>query len=141
MTSKPEISSHRRQHQRGNALVESGLVMLVFMVMILGLTDFGRMVWSYTMVAHGAREVTRYAVVHGSDSGTRASVSDIQGIVTSRSPGLDPANTTTTVIFAPDQSAGSTVTVGVAYNFYPLTPYVPVGPIKLVSASQMVIYQ
>ena len=42
--------------------------MLVFMVMILGLMDFGRMVWSYTMVSHGAREATRYAVVHGSDS-------------------------------------------------------------------------
>ena len=141
MTLRPDNSGRRRPQQTGSAIVEGALVTLVFMVMIFGLMDFGRMVWSYTLVSYGAREATRYAIVRGSDSGHTASVSQIQGIVTSHSPGLDPANLTTTVTFTPNQSAGSTVKVAVTYKFYPITPYIPVGAIQLTSTSQMVIYQ
>lgn len=131
----------RRPRQSGSAIVEGALVFLVFMVIVFGLMEFGRMVWSYTQVANGAREATRYAIVHGSASGSTASVSQIQGIVTSHSPGLDASNITTNVTFTPDQSPGSTVKVAVTYKFYPLTPFIPVGPIHLASTSQMVIYQ
>jgi Flp pilus assembly protein TadG len=122
-------------------MVEGPLVMIVFLVIILGLLDFGRMVWSYTAVSYGAREATRYAMVRGSSSGQTATVAQIQGIVTSHTPGLDSSNTTTTVTFTPDQSPGSTVKVVVTYQFYPIAPYIPVGKIQMESTSQMVIYQ
>lgn len=115
--------------------------MIVFLVIIFGLMDFGRMVWSYTTVSYGAREATRYAMVRGSGSGHTATVSQIQGIVTSHSIGLDPSNVTTTVTFTPDQNPGSTVKVVVTYQFYPIAPYIPIGPIAMKSTSQMVIYQ
>src|ERR1700682_5613824 len=108
MKSQLKISSRRRQHQKGAAIVEGTIVMLAFLLITFGLMDFGRMVFSYTMVSHGAREASRYAMVRGSSSGNTESVSDIQGIVTSRSPGLDSTNTTTTVTFTPDQNPGST---------------------------------
>ena len=120
-------------------MVEGALVMLVFLGMIFGLLEFGRMVWSFGAISHGAREATRYAMVRGSSSGNTVTVSQIQGIVTSRSPGLDPSHTTTSVTFTPDQSAGSTVKVVVTYAFYPLAPYIPVGPINMKSTSQMTI--
>ena len=122
-------------------MIEGALVMLVFLVMIFGLMDFGRMVWSYTMISHGAREATRYAMVRGTSSGHPATKSEIQGIVTSRSPGLDTSHTTSDVTFTPDQSPGSTVKVVVTYNFYPIAPYIPIGAITMKSTSQMVIYQ
>ena len=122
-------------------MVEGALVTLVFLVMIFGLMDFGRMVWTYTMISHGAREASRYAMVRGTASGHTASKSQIQGIVTSHSPGLDSSNTTTDVTFTPDQSPGSTVKVVVTYNFYPIAPYIPVGAVTMKSTSQMVIYQ
>jgi Flp pilus assembly protein TadG len=142
MTPQRNVSDSRRRNQAGNSMVEGALVMIVFMTMIFGLMDFGRMVWSYTAISHGAREATRYAIVRGSDSGTnQATKTQIQDIVASRSPGLDSTNLTTTVTFSPDQSAGSTVNVLVNYKFYPIGPYIPVGPITLKSTSQMVIYQ
>jgi hypothetical protein len=88
-----------------------------------------------------SREATRYAIVHGTASGNTATVAQIQGIVTSRSVGLDTSNFTTTVTFTPDETPGSTVKVAVAYSFYPIAPFIPVGPITLSSTSQMVIYQ
>jgi Flp pilus assembly protein TadG len=135
------VSEYRKGRQRGAAMVEGALVMVVFLFMLFGLMDFGRMVWSYTTVAHSAREATRFASVHGSASGHTASASQIQGIVTSSSLGLDPSKLTTTVTFTPDQSAGSTVKVSVSYSFSAIAPYIPVAPIALTSTSQMVIYQ
>jgi Flp pilus assembly protein TadG len=135
------LSAHKRRLQSGQAAVEGALVSLVFLVLIFGLMDFARMVWSYTMISHGAREATRYAMVHGSSSGHMASVAQIQNMVTSTSPGIDAANLTATVTFAPDQSPGSTARVVVIYNFYPIAPYIPIGPLQLTSTSEMVICQ
>jgi Flp pilus assembly protein TadG len=46
MTARQNISSRRRRNQAGQAMLEGGLVMIVFMVMIFGLMDFGRLVWT-----------------------------------------------------------------------------------------------
>ena len=141
MRSQRLISPHRKRTQSGNGLVEGALVFLVFFVMIFGLMDFGRMVWTYTMISYGAREAARYAIVHGTASGHTASVSTIQGIVTSHAPGLDPNSVTTNVTFTPDQTAGSTAKVAVTYSFTPLVPYMPQGTISMKSTSQMTIIQ
>jgi Flp pilus assembly protein TadG len=123
-------------------MVEGALTLLVLFVTFFGIMDFGRLVWTYTTIAHGAREATRYAIVHGSASANPASVATIQGIVLSRSPGLSSSNITTTVTYSPNnQNAGSSVQVLVNYTFYPITPYIPVGAMTLKSTSQMVIYQ
>ena len=117
-------------------------MMLLFMCMIFGLMDFGRLVWTYTAIAHGAREATRYAIVHGTDSGNPATVAQIQALVLSRSPGLSSSNINTAVNFLRNnQNAGSNVQVVVNYTFYPIAPYIPVGALNLKSTSQMVIYQ
>lgn len=141
MTSLIRPSRRRKHRQRGQAMLESALVFLVFIVIIFGLMDFGRMVWIYTMISNGAREATRYAIVRGTSSGHTATVAQIQAIVLSTSPGVDSANTTTTVTFSPSQAAGSTVQVAVSYKCYPIGPYIPVGPITLDSTSKLTIYQ
>jgi Flp pilus assembly protein TadG len=134
-------SKRRGVREKGSTLVEGALVTLVFLTILFGLMDFGRMVWNYTQLAYGAREATRYAIVHGADSGHTASTNDIKAIVTHNTPGLDSSNLTTTVTFSPDQSSGSTVKVVCTYKFYPIAPYIPVGPLSMKSTSQMVIYQ
>ena len=121
--------------------MEGALVFTVFFVLIFGIMDFGRMVWSYTLISHAAREATRYAIVHGSASGHVASQSQIKDVVKNSAVGLDPASLSTTVTFTPDQSTGSTAKVSVTYNFSPIVPYMPGGPITLKSSSQMMIFQ
>jgi Flp pilus assembly protein TadG len=136
-----KISDRRKNQQSGNGLVEGALVFLVLFVMIFGIMDFGRMIWTFTLLSHGAREATRYAMVHGTASGHTASVSQIQGIVTSRMVALSSSSVTSTVTFTPDQNPGSTVKVAVSYNFTPLSPYIPAATIPMKSTSQMVIIQ
>ena len=115
--------------------------MLAFLLILFGILDFGRMVWSYTLVSYSAREATRYAMVRGTASGHTASIADIKSVAASSALGLDPKSITTVVTFNPDQSAGSTVKVAVTYNLSAIAPYIPTGVLGLKSTSQRVIYQ
>lgn len=52
--------------RRGAALVEMALVLPVFMMVLLGIIEFGRALWVANMVTNAAREATRMAVLDGS---------------------------------------------------------------------------
>lgn len=130
----------RRSSEPGSSTIEGALASLVFFTLIMGIMDLGRLVWTYSLIAHGAREATRYASVHGSESGSVATAAQISAMVSSRSPGLDPANVRAEVTFQPDQAPGSTARVSVTYRFYPIAPYVPIGPLRLSSTAESVIY-
>jgi len=50
---------------RGQALVEFAIIIPLFLVLLMGILDFGRVVWATTSLASSAREAARYAIVHG----------------------------------------------------------------------------
>lgn len=54
--------------KRGQALVEFALILPVVLMLILGTIDLARAVWQVNQLAFAAREGTRYAIVHGSQS-------------------------------------------------------------------------
>ena len=59
----------RRQKPRGQAMVEFALVIPVFILLMVGIFDLGRVIWVNDTLSTAAREATRYAIVHGgSDS-------------------------------------------------------------------------
>ena len=133
------ISADRRKRQRGSALVESGLTMIVFLTVIFGLMDFGRMVWAYNLVSHAAREGTRYAMVHGRNSSHPATADGIRSVVKGQAVGLDPASLLVNVSWIPDNKPGSAVKVAVQYTFSAATYMVGSG--KFGSTSQVIISQ
>jgi Flp pilus assembly protein TadG len=54
----------------GAAMVEFAIAAgLVFIPMVFGIIEFGRLAWSKNMVTAAAREGVRYSIVHGSSSG------------------------------------------------------------------------
>jgi hypothetical protein len=55
----------RRRGSSGQALVEFALIIPIFLVLLLGIFDFGRVVWASNSLAHAAREGARFAIVHG----------------------------------------------------------------------------
>jgi Flp pilus assembly protein TadG len=57
-----------RRSQRGQAIVEMGLVVLLFTVLTLGIVDFGRMLMILNVVTHAARDGARAASVTTSDA-------------------------------------------------------------------------
>jgi hypothetical protein len=68
-----------RERERGTALVEFALVVLVLFLLIFGAIDFGRALYAYHFVANAAREGTRWASVRGSSWGGISCASNTDG--------------------------------------------------------------
>lgn len=134
-----KANQRRGKRERGSALVESGLTFMVFMMVIFGLMDFGRMVWADNLLSHATREATRYAMVHGSHSISPATADNIKSVVTSQAVGLDPSKISVDVSWTPDNKPGSSVKVAAQYTFTPMTGFVGSG--KFGSVSQVIISQ
>jgi Flp pilus assembly protein TadG len=67
------MSTMRTHDQRGQALVEFSLAIIVFLILVMGIFDFGRAIMQYNGVAQAAREIARVTAVHeGTDFTTTA---------------------------------------------------------------------
>jgi Flp pilus assembly protein TadG len=143
-----------RRRERGSSLPETALVMGVLLLMLFGIIDFGRAMYTYAFVAQLAREGARWAIVRGSQctliDHCNAQVSDIQTYVRSLSEGAtNPNNITVTSpgthwtcpAWLSGHAPGCTVVVVVNYPFSFIFPGIPVGSISMSSTSQMVISQ
>lgn len=53
-----------RSGSRGQALVEFSLTVVIFLVLLMGIFDFGRAIFMYNGVAEAAREIARVTSVH-----------------------------------------------------------------------------
>jgi len=62
---RPRWEIRRRPKQRGQALVEFALVIPIFVLLLFGLLDVGRLVYVNNAVAQGAREGARWGAVQG----------------------------------------------------------------------------
>jgi Flp pilus assembly protein TadG len=131
----------RKKGERGNYLIESGLCFVTFFVILLGVLDVSRGIYSYNFMSAAAKEGTRYAIVHGNSSGSIASASDVQNIVRSWLVGVIGADTATvTTTWTPDNKPGSLVQVQVQCNYAPISSLL-VGNWTLKSSSKRMIVQ
>lgn len=132
----------KRWNDVGTALLEFGLVVVVFFLFVFGVMDFGRAVYTYHFVSNAACQATRYAIVRGSSSTDPVTAADIESYVKSITPeGIDPNNLTITTTWSPNDAPGSNVKVQVSDNFHFMNPLVPKYQINLSDSSQMVISQ
>ena len=127
--------------QRGSALLEFGLAFLVFFFVVYGIMEFGRIVASYNIISGAAREGVRYAMVHGSASGSPASASDVQAVVRNWAIGLDTSSVVVTTTWNPRNAPGSQVNVKASYTVTPFTSLILQKGITVQSSSQMTISQ
>ena len=130
-----------KHRQRGSALLEFALAFLVFFFVVYGIMEFGRIVASYNIIAGAAREGVRYAVVHGSASGSAASASDIQTVVRNWAIGLDTNSVVVATTWTPGNAPGSQVKVKASYTVTPFTSLILHNGITVQSSSQMTISQ
>ncbi|HKT12794.1 MAG TPA: TadE/TadG family type IV pilus assembly protein [Terriglobia bacterium] len=139
-----EINKSRRPrlNEIGSAVLEFGLVVVMFFMFVFGVMDFGRALYTYHFVSNAACEATRYAIVRGSSSTEPVTASDIQAYVKSITPeGVDPNQLTITTTWSPDKNPGSTVKVQVSDNFQFMTPVLASYQMNFSDSSQMVISQ
>lgn len=123
----------------GQAIVEFALVATVFFILLFGIIEFSRLMLMYHHVGNVAREGSRYAIVHGSDSLAPATAADISNYVKSISP-VDPSNLTVTTTWENSNHDPQTwVKVQVIYDFKFIVPILYNSNIPLEGTSQMVI--
>ena len=139
--------------QKGLAIVEAAIVLPLFLLLVLAIIDGGRMIYTYGVMSHAAREGVRYAVVRGVEAGqdarrtgdAPATDTQVETYVQNRAGPLSPIRAFTTWPLGsggqPDKKAGQVVEVRVEYDFNPVTPFfLPLSPMVLTSTSRTVIY-
>jgi hypothetical protein len=105
-------------------------------------------IYAYNTVAFATSTAIRYASLNGASSSSPATTSSVQSLVYGMAYGLKatstcPATTAgaicATTTWNPNNSAGSTVTVKVVYEFQPLSKFFSTALISISSTETMVI--
>ena len=60
--------------ERGQSLVEFAVILPIFLLLLVGIFDFGHVVWANDAAATAAREAARFAIVHGGSVNTECPV-------------------------------------------------------------------
>lgn len=113
---------HFKNRERGQGLVEFALVLPIFLILVLGIVDFGWALKSYITITNAAREGARYGVTCHTNAQIQAQVVDY-------SSGLNPALTASNVTFPTANpcasgtgTPGAEVKVKVTYDYNFITP-------------------
>ena len=143
-----------RDRSRGQALIETALMMPILVILLVGLFDLGRAVWLSNTLATAVREGTRYGIVHGVLSASPTG----PGAPTYTPPDVDTAITAAVARYAigagglivhatwPDGNAnrGSRIVVSATLPFTPILSSAFIGNalrVTLQSSSTLVIEQ
>lgn len=141
--------------ERGSVLVEFALVSSVALILMFGIMELGRALFTYHLVSNAARLGSRYAIVHGSDcsitlAGCAATTpAQIQTYVRNSSPGISSSSLAVTTAWttgaaclgSPFKGSGCTVTVQATYTFTSIVPLLNMASIPMTSTSAMVVSQ
>jgi Flp pilus assembly protein TadG len=131
----------RRSSQRGNAIVETGLVFPIVFAFLFGVVQYSLVLFTYNTTTFGARAGARYAIVNGSTSSSPATTATVKTAVLASMPSVPTNSITVTTTWNPDNKPGSTVKVKVAVTITPLITMVMNQPLSISSTSQMTILQ
>src|SRR3982750_2915756 len=72
-----------RKNERGAALVEFAIVATVFLSVMFGVIEFGRLFWTHNALRDAARRGVRYAAVRKNDS---AGIQAVKNVVVYGNP-------------------------------------------------------
>lgn len=90
-----------RKTSIGQGLVEFALIGPVFLLLVFGILEGGRLLWTYHTLNNSAKEGARYATVRG-DGSTQpdapVTAASIQSHMLSKSTGLDGSNLTVNLV-------------------------------------------
>ena len=135
------IRLRRREDRRGQTLVEFALILPVFILVLVGIFDFGRAIYAYNTISNASREAVRLAIVD-------QNVPNIQAKAVQRAASLGlTASNVTVGFYQPNGSPSVCVTpvaiacdvqVTVTYSYRAATPILSniVGVINMSSTSR-----
>lgn len=72
-----KISTHRKQRQAGNSILEAALTMTAFCGILFGLFDAGQLLYAQETIAERARQAVRWASVNTWNSDAQSTVANM----------------------------------------------------------------
>jgi hypothetical protein len=138
--------------QSGQTLVEFALVLIPFLLLLMGIFDLGRGIYTYNAASQAAREIARSSSVdfqRGASPGTSTETVKIINTQKTLVPGLTDAGISISCVSIQDGPlepagrgcrAGDFVRVRISVSYSPVTPLLGLtGPFDLVSVSHVEI--
>ena len=142
-------SMRKLRKDNGQGMVEFALVLPILLLVMFGIIEFGRLLFTYSMISAASREGARYAAASGRLPGTATERhSDCAGIIAAATrigafAGVGAGDVTIAYDEGPGTSAyssvcppgqyvdlGDRVMVTVSTSFQPVVPIVNVPPIR-----------
>ncbi|HEX6966778.1 MAG TPA: TadE/TadG family type IV pilus assembly protein [Gemmatimonadaceae bacterium] len=111
--------------ERGAAMVEFAIVLPLLLLLVFGIIDFGRALYTLNNLTSAVREGGRYAAANVDDPTTTAAIDAVKAKVTADviAFGGNPQDPTVTVV--PDAPYPATQSITVSIVDYPFTPLTP----------------
>jgi|SRR6185503_6855505 len=116
---------------------------LIFIPIVFGILEFGRITWAKDMITTAAREGTRFAIVHGKESGSLFDSAAVASYVEGRtllSP-IKVQTAATTHFVGGGSGSGDTVVVTVSYVYSPVVKVPGLLTNKTITASSTQVIQ
>jgi Flp pilus assembly protein TadG len=132
-------SRNKAKRFRGQSIVEFALVGPLFLLMVFGTIEGGRLIWTNHELVNGTREGARLAMVGGSEAQTQATNAAVRQRILDRTTALNPGQLTVTTSGL-GGAPGATVTVQSTYQFQPIVGMLlGIGTINLTARSSVII--
>ncbi|MGD2162761.1 MAG: pilus assembly protein, partial [Anaerolineales bacterium] len=141
--------------ERGQGLVEFALVLPIFLMLIMGIVEFGRLMFIYNSVATASREAARYGASVGINTAGVEHFRDCSGIrdTAQRLAGFAPIEHTNINIeydnpatgfhetsCPPSQfELGDRIIVSVSITFEPIVPLMDIPPLPVTSETKRTV--
>jgi len=103
----------------GGVAIEFGITAPLFFMLVVGIIEFGLLMWTQAGLQHGAAMAARCAAVNTTLCG---STSQIQTYAAQQTFGLNPP-AATFVVSTPDPACGKQVSVSPSYSFNFISTY------------------
>lgn len=122
------MTRRSRRPERGQALVEFSLSLLVFLMLLMAVFDLGRGIYMYNGVAQAAREIARTTSNHpGATLGTSSRTADVVATQKSLIPNLQ--NPSFACVDIDDSAVTGVCREGYRVKVTVTAPYRPVTPL------------
>lgn len=145
----------KAKRKRGQTLVEFALILPAFLMLIVGIVEFGRMMITYAGVASASREAARYGATVGVNAFGTEHYADCAGIraeakrvaviapITDADISIQYDNPSTGFFEAscpPSQfELGDRIIVSVGISFEPIVPLIDLGNIPMTSETRRTV--
>ena len=125
---KPQPARRKNKSERGSGMVETSLILLTFIMMLIGVIDFGQVLYFHQSLVERARAAARYGAINPTDSTGIKNVA----VYNAASPGGSPVavlpGMTTAMVNVQDLNANTPqARVMVTISNYPInfiSPYI-----------------